>query len=90
MSDEQKPTGLALLRVPFPAHQISKLPKGGVMLDYVGYKVDDLRRIYRAKVGAAGEVEARSQAELVGERDGAAVGVEQEGEMKIAVSHMAY
>lgn len=26
MSDE-KPTGLALLRVPFPAHQISKLPK---------------------------------------------------------------
>ena len=23
------------------------------MLDYVGYKVDDLRRIYRAKVGAA-------------------------------------
>ncbi|MCC7249281.1 MAG: arginine decarboxylase, partial [Lysobacter sp.] len=23
-----------------------------VMLDYVGYKVDDLRRIYRAKVGA--------------------------------------
>ena len=24
-----------------------------VMLDYVGYKVDDLRRIYRAKVGAA-------------------------------------
>jgi len=25
------------LRVPFPAHQISKLPKGGVMLDYVGH-----------------------------------------------------
>jgi arginine decarboxylase len=24
-----------------------------VMLDYVGYKIDDLRRIYRAKVGAA-------------------------------------
>ena len=23
-----------------------------VMLDYVGYKLDDLRRIYRAKVGA--------------------------------------
>ena len=22
------------------------------MLDYVGYKLDDLRRIYRAKVGA--------------------------------------
>lgn len=32
-----KPTGLALLRVPFPAHQISKLPKGGIMLDYVGH-----------------------------------------------------
>lgn len=30
-------TGLALLRVPFPAHQISKLPKGGVLLDYVGH-----------------------------------------------------
>ena len=24
---ETKPTGLELLRVPFPAHQISKLPK---------------------------------------------------------------
>ena len=23
-----------------------------VMLDYVGYKLDDLRRIYKAKVGA--------------------------------------
>ena len=31
------PTGLDLLRQPFPAHQISKLPKGGVMLDYVGH-----------------------------------------------------
>ena len=28
---------LALLREPFPANQISKLPKGGVMLDYVGH-----------------------------------------------------
>jgi len=37
MSDEQKKDGLALLREPFPAHQISKLPKGGVMLDYVGH-----------------------------------------------------
>lgn len=27
MSDEKKPSGLELLRVPFPAHQISKLPK---------------------------------------------------------------
>lgn len=27
MADETKPTGLALLRVPFPPHQISKLPK---------------------------------------------------------------
>jgi len=32
-----EPAGLDLLRVPFPAHQISKLPKGGVMLDYVGH-----------------------------------------------------
>jgi hypothetical protein len=31
------PTGLALLRVDFPAHQISKLPRGGIMLDYVGH-----------------------------------------------------
>ncbi len=30
-------TGLALLRVPFPAHQISTLPKGGVKLSYVGH-----------------------------------------------------
>lgn len=28
---------LALLRAPFPANQISKLPKGNVMLDYVGH-----------------------------------------------------
>ena len=27
MTDKTKPTGLALLREPFPAHQISKLPK---------------------------------------------------------------
>lgn len=27
MTDKQKPTGLALLREPFPPHQISKLPK---------------------------------------------------------------
>ncbi len=37
IDEAQKPTGLALLRVPFPAHQISKLPKGGIMLDYVGH-----------------------------------------------------
>lgn len=30
-------TGLPLLRVPFPAHQIRQLPKGNVMLDYVGH-----------------------------------------------------
>lgn len=35
MSD--KPTGLALLREPFPQHQISYLPKGGVKLAYVGH-----------------------------------------------------
>ena len=35
MSD--KPTGLALLRVPFPPNQISYLPKGGVKLAYVGH-----------------------------------------------------
>ena len=29
--------GLALLRVPFPANQISYLPKGGVKLAYVGH-----------------------------------------------------
>ncbi len=33
----ETPTGLPLLRVPFPAHQISQLPKGNVMLDYVGH-----------------------------------------------------
>lgn len=38
-NEAETPTlsGLALLREPFPAHQISKLPKGGVMLDYVGH-----------------------------------------------------
>ena len=36
MSDEQK-TGLALLRAPFPPNQISQLPKGGIMLSYVGH-----------------------------------------------------
>lgn len=35
MSD--KPAGLALLRQPFPAHQISYLPKSGVKLAYVGH-----------------------------------------------------
>jgi hypothetical protein len=30
-------TGLALMRVPFPAHQISQIPKGGVKLSYVGH-----------------------------------------------------
>jgi hypothetical protein len=34
---ETKAVALALLREPFPANQISKLPKGGVMLDYVGH-----------------------------------------------------
>jgi len=32
-----EPTGLALLRQPFPPHQISYLPKGGVKLAYVGH-----------------------------------------------------
>lgn len=32
-----EPAGLDLLRAPFPANQVSKLPKGGVMLDYVGH-----------------------------------------------------
>jgi hypothetical protein len=36
MKDE-KPTGLALMREPFPANQISTLPKGGVKLSYVGH-----------------------------------------------------
>jgi hypothetical protein len=30
-------TGLPLLRVPFPPHQINQLPKGGIMLDFVGH-----------------------------------------------------
>ena len=30
-------TGLELLRAPFPAHQISTIPKGGVKLSYVGH-----------------------------------------------------
>jgi hypothetical protein len=34
---ETSTTGLPLLRVPFPAHQINQLPKGGVMLDFVGH-----------------------------------------------------
>jgi len=33
----EKPAGLALLRVPFAPNQISRLPKGNVMLDYVGH-----------------------------------------------------
>lgn len=36
MSDHN-PAGLALLRKPFPEHQISYLPKGGVKLAYVGH-----------------------------------------------------
>jgi hypothetical protein len=35
--DTARPTGLALMREPFPAHQISTLPKGGVKLSYVGH-----------------------------------------------------
>ena len=39
--DENTPSatleGLALLRAPFPPHQISQLPKGGIMLSYVGH-----------------------------------------------------
>ena len=34
---ENAAVGLALLRVPFPDHQISYLPKGGVKLAYVGH-----------------------------------------------------
>jgi hypothetical protein len=33
----EQASGLALLRVPFPAHQISYLPKGGTKLAYVGH-----------------------------------------------------
>ena len=36
LTDEQK-AGLAKLREPFPSHQISYLPKGGVKLAYVGH-----------------------------------------------------
>lgn len=31
------PSGLDLLRVPFPEHQISQLPRGGITLSYVGH-----------------------------------------------------
>jgi hypothetical protein len=31
------PPGLAALREPFPASQVGQLPKGGVLLDYVGH-----------------------------------------------------
>jgi|TARA_R100001086_G_scaffold109993_3_gene55938 hypothetical protein len=34
---ETPTTGLPLLRVPFPAHQINQLPRGNVMLDFVGH-----------------------------------------------------
>lgn len=37
MATQEKPTGLALLRVQFPENQISYLPKGGVKLAYVGH-----------------------------------------------------
>lgn len=37
MKTVEKATGLALLREPFPANQISYLPKGGVKLAYVGH-----------------------------------------------------
>jgi len=30
-------TGLPLLRVPFPAHQVNQLPRSGVLLDFVGH-----------------------------------------------------
>ena len=35
--DTTTTTGLALMREPFPEHQISYLPKGGVKLAYVGH-----------------------------------------------------
>lgn len=37
MTTPSKPTGLALLREPFPENQISYLPKGGTKLAYVGH-----------------------------------------------------
>ena len=37
-TDTETPTtGLPLLRVPFAPHQINQLPKGGVLLDFVGH-----------------------------------------------------
>jgi hypothetical protein len=35
--DTPAPVGLSLLREPFPAHQISYIPKGGIKLAYVGH-----------------------------------------------------
>ena len=37
MSEEQRLTSLARLRVPFDANQISYLPRGGIKLAYVGH-----------------------------------------------------
>lgn len=37
IESDARDAGLALLREPFPAHQISYLPKGGVKLAYVGH-----------------------------------------------------
>lgn len=37
MTDKQQLEQLAKLREPFPKDQIGKLPKGGIMLDFVGH-----------------------------------------------------
>jgi hypothetical protein len=37
MSDDMSPAKATALRKPFPPESVGKLPKGGVMLDYVGH-----------------------------------------------------
>jgi hypothetical protein len=37
MTETEQLNGLAKLREPFPAAQIGKLPKGGILLDFVGH-----------------------------------------------------
>ncbi len=52
------------VRVSGDGYAISQQRRGDttdVMLDYVGYRVDDLRRIYRAKVGAAELTKAEAE-----------------------------
>ena len=59
MTDTTTKTGLALLREPFPAHQVSKLPKGGVKLAYAG---ENGAFVWVVDVGRWGRIKAGSHA----------------------------